>query len=237
MTRFRKIAIGVVSLYAFAVVLSSPYVATPTFYASPKKMVNAMMDVPGAVVMTRKYLPDRGDDEAIRRIWSDGLHQTVENSPWYLRPIFACIMSGLKWHATKSGGDLADIAHHWIGEDRQMFVAELVDPVNAGSGGGAVVGCCAVRTGNSENAAAAPPHVDCCSVWRVSVDEDVRRRGVGIELMRAAEDWARQKGKTRMCLVTGNPVAANFYTKKCCYRKITWTSYEKDLAKSLVGNG
>ena len=55
------------------------------------------------------------------------------------------------------------------------------------------------------------------SIWRLSVDERVRRQGVGMALMCAAEDWARQQGCTCMSLATSNNFAAKFYVEKAGY--------------------
>ena len=45
----------------------------------------------------------------------------------------------------------------------------------------------------------------------VSVSESARRSGVGSELMKKAEDWAKEQGCTEMHLITINPAARAFY--------------------------
>ena len=59
------------------------------------------------------------------------------------------------------------------------------------------------------------------SIWKMSVAEESRGRGVGRKLMAKAEEWARDEessvldgvaAKKRMRLYTANPIAAAFYT-------------------------
>jgi len=107
---------------------------------------------------------------------------------------------------------------------------------------GAILGCCGVKRGTNEkvdlptvtndakNDANNSNNVNnnsnnddldpaTFSIWRLSVDGSSRRRGVGKSLMDTAEAWAKQHGGKRMQLVTGNPVASEFYVKKCGYEK------------------
>lgn len=124
----------------------------------------------------------------------------------------------LERSATSAEGDVgpdgANLPAHWYRRDgREMLVATI---------GPDVVGCCGVIRGTDEKMPAPPAGCDACSVWRVSVTEKARRLGVGTALMRAAEDWARAHGASRMQLVTGNPVAATFYVERMHYRRPGW---------------
>ena len=76
-----------------------------------------------------------------------------------------------------------------------------------------------------------PNFVD-MQVNRVSVDASARNLGVGSKLMMAAEGWAREKGATRMHLVTGNEVASKFYIK-LNYKTVGFMGmvHEKELDK------
>jgi GNAT superfamily N-acetyltransferase len=92
-----------------------------------------------------------------------------------------------------------------------FFVAEL---------GGVVVGCVgvlgrhtlykeALGLGAASAARAAPE----ASLWRLSVDAAVRRRGVGRALVDAAESWCVAHGFTRVSLVCGNPRSKRAYAR------------------------
>jgi GNAT superfamily N-acetyltransferase len=74
-----------------------------------------------------------------------------------------------------------------------------------------------------------PPTTTTASIWRLSVAEHARNRGVGVTLMERASEWAKSKGCQRICLVTANPVAAHFYTKKLGYQYDGWGRYSKAL--------
>ena len=73
-----------------------------------------------------------------------------------------------------------------------------------------------------------------CSIWKFSVDADYRRLGVGHKLMQRCEEWCRERGMDKIQLVTGNPIAGEFYIQKCGFRKMGWGEcigpwYEKKL--------
>jgi len=161
------------------------------------------------------------------------------------------------------GPDGGNLANCWMErDDRVMLVAELVvakvdtfssdtidttasDPanINEATAKGKVVGCCGVKMGTSETQPG--PETDVGSVWRVSVDALARQKGVGRALMDEAERWVVTERKkknggnnniTKMQLVTGNGIAADFY-KAIGYRKRYWVLdffglpgwFEKDL--------
>jgi GNAT superfamily N-acetyltransferase len=170
-------------------------------------------------VRIRPFVP--GDSAAVAAIWVSGLRQTVDSISGIKSLLMRRAMEWLERDATSAGGDVgpdgANLAAHWFSQDgREMLVATLV-----GSEDDVVVGCCGVIRGADERKPA-PDGSDVCSVWRVSVAESARRRGVGTALMGAAEDWARARGACRMRLVTGNPVAATFYVDGMGYERPGW---------------
>lgn len=65
----------------------------------------------------------------------------------------------------------------------------------------------------------AEPDSDIGSIWRMSVDANIRINVIGPKLMIAVEGWARTHGCTKMGLWTMNPVVANFCMKKMQYQK------------------
>jgi GNAT superfamily N-acetyltransferase len=160
-----------------------------------------------------------GDSAAVASIWVTGLQQTVNSSVGIKSLLMRHAMEWLERSATAADGDVgpdgANLPARWCSRDgREMLVATL-GPEDV------VVGCCGVIRGTDEKMPA-PDGYDVCSVWRVSVVESARRRGVGTALMGAAEDWARARGAGRMRLVTGNPVAATFYADRMRYERPGW---------------
>ena len=49
------------------------------------------------------------------------------------------------------------------------------------------------------------------SVWKMSVAEESRGRGVGRKLLEAGESWAKENGCVKMVMVTANPRRWNFF--------------------------
>jgi len=123
-------------------------------------------------------------------------------------------MRNLLWPPEPGDDHAAEIARFFAGdplvscpgERAAVFVVERDDGAPA-SGGGARLGGfveCGLR-----------PFADGCDTRPVGyiegwfVDEDLRRTGVGRELLRAAEEWARAHGATEMgsdCIV-GNDLS------------------------------
>ena len=168
-------------------------------------------------IIIRPFAP--GDSAAVAAIWVDGLWQTVDSTSGIMLIVMRQAMARLERSATAPEGDVgpdgANLAAHWLSHDgRRMLVAAMVDS-------DVVVGCCGVMRGMDEKKSA-PAGCDVCSVWRVSVAENARRRGVATALMNAAEDWARMEGSSRMRLVTGNPIAATFYVEPMGYEHPGW---------------
>jgi len=155
------------------------------------------------------------DAAAVAQIWKDGLQQTAEASPWWIRTKMVDGMHKYGESALKEDGDVGpngiNLMPKWNAKaTRRMFVAVLDDNNER------VVGAVGVRKGYEENEEHDP---DCklASIWRMSVDTSVRRQGVGLALIEKAEDWARENKCTRMKLVTANPVAGRFYVEKAGY--------------------
>jgi ribosomal protein S18 acetylase RimI-like enzyme len=73
------------------------------------------------------------------------------------------------------------------------------------------------------------------SIWKMSVSVDARGLGLGSRLMTTAEQWVKEQPNAQvMRLITGNPIAAKFYTSaKVGYEEIVkgthWGTYEKKL--------
>lgn len=172
------------------------------------------------------------DAPHICRIWCDGLEQTTEACQWRItKYLVSHMMNKLQEHATSNDGDVgpdgSNLVKHWMNKsDRLMLVAECTYNNDGDDGDTSdtieqkrIVGCCGVKIGTSESDLG--PETDVGSVWRVSVDKSARSRGVGKALMTEAEQWISHKSCTKMQLVTGNRIAANFY-KTIGYQKINW---------------
>ena len=159
------------------------------------------------------------DAPSVCEIWCNGLSQTTQHAiPWFLRPIATQKMNEMRDAAIAQDGDVGPNGVNLINmygskSDRQMFVAcENIASSEV------VLGCCAVKKGMDEHKE--EPESDIASIWRMSVDESYRGKGVATMLMRECEKFAKNELKcTRMGLWTLNPVAANFYTKRMGYRK------------------
>ena len=144
-------------------------------------------------------------------------------------------MSSLETSATSTTGDFGpqgvNIHHHWMGEDRIMFVAVsntlLINNTDnepqqqqhpSSSMISRVMGCCCIKRGTSE-ADIAPSECTEYSVYRLSVAEDARGMGAGRQLMDECETWAKKHGGTLVSLTTGNSIAGEFYCKRGYVRK------------------
>ena len=167
------------------------------------------------------------DAPYICQIWCNGLDQTTESCQWNIsKYLVSHMMNKLKEHANV-GPDGSNLVKHWMDKsDRVMLVAECTQDDNDGDATSTtsttkpqqiVVGCCGVKIGTSESEVG--PESDIGSVWRVSVDKSARSKGIGKALMTKAEQWISEKSCTKMQLVTGNRIAANFY-KSIGYQKI-----------------
>jgi ribosomal protein S18 acetylase RimI-like enzyme len=70
---------------------------------------------------------------AVRRIWCSGLQQTIDEGPWYMKPLMVHFLPKLEQQATTPGpkGDLynaASIQHHWIRPKQRAFFVAVAMP-------------------------------------------------------------------------------------------------------------
>lgn len=183
-----------------------------------------MFEYDGGVIV-RKML-DR-DVSTVCTLWVDGLGQTSEHVLWPFRSIAANHMVEYAKHATSEEGDVgpngSNLMKYWGNKkDRCMLVAVLLDDPET------VVGSVAVKKGMEY--ADEEPESTIGSIWRMSVSPNVRRKGLGQKLMQSAESIAKNEYScASLGLWTGNPVAAQFYCKKCGFYKMEgqekWTDF------------
>jgi GNAT superfamily N-acetyltransferase len=161
------------------------------------------------------------DTPFVAALWKDGLRQTAEVAAWWKKPLVSWIMPAEERRGLdETSGDLgpngANLMRYWgrssssDDDDRAFYVALRRDSNNG------LCGCVGVIQGTAkvdpdarksqENQAPTT-----ASIWRLSVSESARRKGVGTKLMEEAEAWAFSKGCTRMRLVTTNRAAQQFY--------------------------
>ena len=159
------------------------------------------------------------DAPSVCKIWCSGLSQTTDHAiPWFLRPIATQKMNEMRDAAISTDGDVGPDGANLIKmygnrKDRTMFVAcEEVESTDV------ILGCCAVKKGMDENKE--EPESDIASIWRMSVDESHRGKGVATKLMEECERYAKNDLQCkRMGLWTLNPVASKFYMNRMGYRK------------------
>ena len=152
------------------------------------------------------------DAPKVAEIWRNGLKQTAE-SYFVLKPLMEYLLAKYSEDAMKPEGDIGPEGNNlldiWLSKsDRTMLVACQDNKC---------IGCIGVKVGEDMNKQ--EPGSTLGSVWRMSVEESHRRQGVGLMLINAAEDWARQQRCTAMILETTNKIAAKFYTEKAGYRE------------------
>ena len=162
----------------------------------------------------------------VSRIWVAGLRQTVDSSGCCSRPFWSWLMKSLVSSATSEDGEMnpdgTNLLNIWSGKsDRTMLIAEI---------DGAVVGCCAVKRGEQEKVIA-DDNCTVFSVYRLSVDEKSRQKGIATKLMRSAEEWAKAHGGLKITLFNANNVAGKFFCEKMGYKKtgLGGIQYVKDL--------
>jgi GNAT superfamily N-acetyltransferase len=171
------------------------------------------------VVRTMKQV----DASQVAEIWRNGLAQTAGSYGLVpMRLIMGYAIEQYGNEAMKPKGDVgpqgSNLIDAWMkNDDRTMLVAT--------SYSGVIVGCIGVKIGFDMKQQ--QPGSTVASVWRMSVAETWRRRGVGLLLMQAAEEWARRQGCTSMILETTNKLAAQFYVNKAGYRE---DPFPKDIS-------
>lgn len=146
-------------------------------------------ETPNRIKITIRPLQEK-DSPVVAKIWVNGLSQTIENwsAPW--RPLLRWAFRKEAVNTTSEDGDIgpngANIMVKWMmAEDRTFLVADI---------DGTVGWCVGVRRGKGHQS-----HDDTkngkqskiASIWRLSVAETARRRGVATKLMAAAEEWAK----------------------------------------------
>jgi ribosomal protein S18 acetylase RimI-like enzyme len=166
------------------------------------------------------------DGPMVAKIWVSGLSQTVDNwsAPW--RPLLRWAFDKEAVSTTSEGGDIgpdgANLMVKWMtGDDRTFLVAEI---------DGTVAGCVGVRRDKGQPHDTNDKQSKFTSIWRLSVAETARRRGVATKLMAAAEEWAKSVRCETMWLMCGNPRGQDFY-RSVGYEATNWfgTEFEKSL--------
>ena len=161
----------------------------------------------------------------VARIWLEGLEQSKTAVPWWLHGWFMDGMNrNLVAPAISETGDVGPngcnlMKTYMEPNDRCMMVATYADSSSNSDDESVrvVVGCCAVKVGMDSTKV--EPDSKIGSIWRMSVDETCRGKGIATKLMTECETWAKQRNCTSMGLWTVNPVAANFYMKRMNYIK------------------
>lgn len=160
------------------------------------------------------------DAAAVAKIWRDGLSQTADSHGFVLKPIMRYSLEHYGNEAMKTAGDVGpegvNLVERWMAKvDRTMLVACCVDSDDGSES--KCIGCIGVKIGGDMEKE--EPGSTVASVWRMSVEESTRRQGVGLKLLRAAEEWAREHQCKTMVLETTNKIAAQFYTVKAGYQE------------------
>ena len=164
------------------------------------------------------------DQAEAAEIWRCGLQQTVDACAsklylplWVVQPVLGRLFDRLAENAMSSQGDVgpngSNLCQHWKGDDRCMFVACLKGQNKSNK----IVGLVGAKLGMKECDKATTEEQHMASVWRLSVSDSFRRKGIAEKLMLRAEEWAREKQCDTMTLITANPIASRFYTTKMHY--------------------
>ena len=165
-------------------------------------------------IAIRHFCPET-DSSTVANIWVNGLNQTVQAKWWPVRPIWQFMFDKMAEDALSPDGDVGpdgkNLSEMWCNSagNKCMLVAET----NISDEGSVVVGCCGVVRGTSlgKNTKNISNDETTFSIWKMSVVEEFRGKGVGAKLILGAEDWAKRNGCLRMRMITANPIASRFY--------------------------
>eukprot|EP00980_Cylindrotheca_fusiformis_P009218 scaffold2004_cov101-Cylindrotheca_fusiformis.AAC.8 len=188
---------------------------------------------PKNIIITIR-VAEPSDSAAVAKLWVDGLSQTVDNSWRIFQPLVRYLMNQSAKEALSSndgdsgGGDLGPdgihLMKHWVEPpDRTFFVATINTKDD-----GRVVGCVGVKKkSNDDNdhdiTKIVTDDTKVAAIFRMSVDENYRRMGIGQKLMKQAHEWAKVEANCEsMWLPTINPRAAEFY-KSLGYEPCHWS--------------
>ena len=157
------------------------------------------------------------DAKEVANIWVSGLEQTVATKSRLTQPIWKMFFDHMAEKAVGPDGDVGpngqNLSRHWCedAKNRSMLVARMmVDDRNAPRS--RIVGCIAVIRGTRCGANTEVESTESTfSVWKMSVTEEFRRKGIGAKLLEAGEMWAKNNGCTKMRMITANPIASRFY--------------------------
>lgn len=183
-------------------------------------------------ILVRPIQPQDALDAAV--LWRRGLQQTIDAAPTEEKSTL--YREFFDKHAKEECSEGGAVGINGAGlidfyrppNDACMFVAILVGRAMDDEGAPShdtskVVGMVGVKRGMDPAKFPMDSEEDynTFSIWKMSVAEESRGRGVGKKLMAKAEEWARDQessvldgvaAKKRMRLYTANPIAAAFYT-------------------------
>lgn len=174
---------------------------------------------------------EASDGPDVARIWVAGLSQTIENSWRIFQPLLRWAFDKSAKESLSEEGDLgpdgANLIKIWVGPADRTFVVAVEN--------GTVVGCVGVKKKGSQNdhdvKTVVTEETKVAAIYRLSVDESARRKGIAKSLMNKAHEWAKEEaGCESMWLPTMNPRAADFY-KAIGYKSCHWSGlqFSKDL--------
>ncbi|CAG9465002.1 unnamed protein product [Pedinophyceae sp. YPF-701] len=161
-----------------------------------------------------EVVPVRREHEAaVRRVWIDGLPQTLGSVSWRGRwSLWRRYCQHSFDAAVALDGDMRNIKRDWADKPGRMALAAVVKSQRRVQ----VVGCIFGEAGKSDRVDPKPTEKEIkatCKLTRLSVHPAWRREGVATALVRNLEDWARRQGLKEMTLLTLNVVAIRFYEK------------------------